>query len=636
MRRHYGQYGSFRSLANQPGVEFHLKLNKKCSLGDVGQWFGWQCKLYDIPKARAIGVRRRQTIIDAIKKTENVLPDITDWILWTRYPLTKSDQEWFDKIETHMKLDAWTYIEVEEHLSGPAEILRGTYFGELVLTNESLLQIREQAVTRIKNKWHPEVHQVVEAERHIRQVLADINDWEEILSSVTCLQSSVDLIQKNYNDSEPEVIDQLKCLCSAAGSYANSLSGIYELLKAGNYEILRQDLSNIKPPDSALSRCVRWLRSARHPSVFDATNLLADISSAYESSQRLLESSSDRLLAVVAEAGCGKTQLAAQLTLGSVDIPAGVLLYGADLQAGQSLDDLARRVVIQGQPTPSFDALIAAVNAAGERASRRIAIVIDGLNESEDPRNWKALIAPLESILSNYDNVCVICTLRGAFVELSLPDETTQLKIPHFEEDTESAVDKYFEYYKIDPSDAELYWGLLQHPLTLRMFCEVTNPERIHTVGVERMPDSLTPLFERYLDQVAERIAELSPRSFRYYASNVRSALSSIGSTLWEENNRSLDVKALRNKLSDDQRSWNDSIVRLLEDEGVLIRGLDRDDNSEREAIVFDLLAGYIIADALLDTYRGKEFEVWLNLTETKAKIFGDYNTRHPLADDIF
>ena len=39
VRLNFGSYGAFRALANQPGVEFHLKLDKRCdALGDPGRW----------------------------------------------------------------------------------------------------------------------------------------------------------------------------------------------------------------------------------------------------------------------------------------------------------------------------------------------------------------------------------------------------------------------------------------------------------------------------------------------------------------------------------------------------------------------------------------------------------------------
>ncbi len=239
-----------------------------------------------------------------------------------------------------------------------------------------------------------------------------------------------------------------------------------------------------------------------------------------------------RLTAVTAEAGCGKTELAAQLTAPAGDRPAGILLHGRDLRAGDNLDTLASRVVIHGTPVRSMEALVAAVAAAAQRAGRRLPIIIDGLNEAEDPRDWKAGLASLGETLRPYPHVLMACMLRPAFVKEALPDSLRTLEIPGFGHDTGEAARRYFAHYRINATDADLPWGLLEHPLTLRLFCEVTNSDRRHEVGVEAMPSSLTDLFDRYLDQAAERIAELAPRRNRYYKADVRRALVVIGAAL--------------------------------------------------------------------------------------------------------
>jgi len=65
------------------------------------------------------------------------------------------------------------------------------------------------------------------------------------------------------------------------------------------------------------------------------------------------------------------------------------------------------------------------------------------------------------------------------------------------------------------------------------LFCEVTNPKRQNVVGIEAMPQSLTALFEKYLEQAADRVAQLAPRSNRYYQQDVRAAYEEIGLALW-------------------------------------------------------------------------------------------------------
>ena len=76
--------GSLWHEANQPGVEFHLRLTSDCSLGKSGRWFGWQCRWYDLPAAKPLGAARKKKIEDAVTLSEKVLPDLTDWVLWTR------------------------------------------------------------------------------------------------------------------------------------------------------------------------------------------------------------------------------------------------------------------------------------------------------------------------------------------------------------------------------------------------------------------------------------------------------------------------------------------------------------------------------------------------------------------------
>lgn len=636
VRRHYGMFGRFFALANQPGVEFHLRLESPCLLGEAGRWYGWQCRWYKQPSGRAISTTRRRKIEEAIATTEAELPEITDWVLWTRYPLTEGDQKWFYGLPTDMQLHLWTAAEVEEHLSGPAEILRATYFGELVLTPDLLRERHAASAARIKRRWQPEVHQVVNAERAIQRKLGALEAWSDLHDLASVLEEGAVSIAADISSLPTTLVDTSNELVDSARALATSLAQTYTALAGGDYEVLRQQLSyrhSLKPEWRVL---VRQLRAGNLSTALTATNVLADVHRAHASLIALYQALEGRLVAVIADAGCGKTQLAAQLTAPSQERPAGVLLHGTDLHAGHSLDDLAKNVVVNGRPVASFDALAAAVDAAGQRASRRLPIVIDGLNEAEDPRDWKGQLASLATTLQAHPYVLVICTLRSAFTTEALPDDVERLEIPDFENDAIEAVQRYFSYYRIDPQDAELPWDLLRHPLTLRMFCEVTNPERKQTVGVEAMPGSLTALFDRYLEQVAERITELAPRSQRYYESDVRTAINEIGLALWEKKTTSLEIVELRRRLGDEARPWDQSIVRALEQDGVLLRIPGERPSASHVAVVFDALAGHLVADALLGEFGGRGFEDWIKDPNIITSLTGGLDQRHPLASDIF
>ena len=288
---------------------------------------------------------------------------------------------------------------------------------------------------------------------------------------------------------------------------------------------------------------------------------------------------------------------------------------------------------MRGKPLKSFEALVAAVDAAAQREATRLPIVIDGLNEAEDPRDWRDQLTSLSVDLAKYENVQVICTLRSAFAKEALPENFEFLQIPGFEDDLREAVGRYFDYYKIDALDAELPWELLNHPLTLRIFCDVTNPDRKQTVDVTSIPGSLTILFERYLEQVATRITDLSPSACRFFPTDVAAALSKIGQALWVGHCREIEIAELRKLLGDETRSWDQSLVAALEHDGVLFREPSEKPGQGNMSITFDALAGHVVADALLDEFPGEKFDSWIRELQNSVSV-EDRNGRAIMVPD--
>lgn len=634
VRRHYGQFGKFRALANQPGVEFHLKLTSACDLGAPPRWFGWQCKWYDLKNGEDLGAARRQQIKEGIEKTERLLPNVTDWILWTRHVLTKRDQEWFYQLPAKVKLELWSAAEVEDRLSGPTAILRETYFGELILTPEILADLHERAVAPIRSRWLPEVHQTVEAERSIHKTLGEHEAWglireikDQLAEDIIGVEASVEGLPTAQQEATREAIEQARIACTA-------LSHSDDLLERGQYDVLIDELMLNVRPTQGHQHLLRQLRSMRHPISLHTTNMLADMQRAQNVLLTLRDALERSLVAVVADAGCGKTQMSAQLTAATERRSAGLLLRGRALSSGQTLNDLARNISVRGKPVESFEALVAAVDAAGQRQGRRLPIVIDGLNEAEDPRDWKDQLASLMVIVEDYANVQVISTLRSAFTEDALPEDVARLEISGFDEDRVKAVRRYFRYYKIDAADAELPWDLLDHPLTLRIFCDVTNPDRKEPVGVGAIPGSLTTLFDRYLDQVAKRIAELAPARQRIFQADVHSALSKIGLALWSLHSRSIDLTELRRLLNDEGVAWNQSIVAALEHDGILFREPSDTSSQGRMSILYDALAGHVVAASLLGEHSDR-FDSWIQDEKTSKALSTHRAQANSLIDSI-
>lgn len=633
VRQKFGSFGVFHALANQPGVEFHLKLDTQCDgLGDASRWWGWQCKWYELSPSGELGSTRRAKIEEGLRKSETYLPGLTDWVLWTRRTLTKSDQKWFSGLSSRMRLHLWTSDEVDNLLNGQAAVLRSTYFGELVLTPDTLREHHEHAVAPIRTRWQPDVHHVGEAERKLRRMLGESNSWNVLQELSSELRTNAQAVETSP-PAPPLLAPVVTNVIVTSRQSADTLDKVAEGICCGDLDLLRDELTarpRTLPTDVAIAP--RRLRSGNHRVGLYSTNAVAACRDALRLLDEIETDFASRAVAVLAPAGCGKTQLAAQLTSGTATRPPGVLLHGRELHATHSADDLARRLSIASQPMPSMEALLAAVDAAGQRTGHRLPVVIDGLNEAEDPRMWKALLASLEATLTKYPYVLLVCTLRPEFVDDALPDGMCRVKMQGYGKETTQAIREHFHYWKIDYTDAVLP-QFLKHPLTLRLFCEVTNPTRKQIVGVNAMPGSLTALFDLYLEQASVRVVELASRVHRFYTHDVNKAISVIANKLWEERNRSIEFDELRTILNDTQRPWDQSLVRALEHEGVLIR--IPSDGHGAFMPVYDLLAGHIVANALLVKHGQGDFETWFRQSSTTTLLAGGYDDRHPLADDI-
>lgn len=631
IRRHYGQYGFFKELANQAGVEFHLKLDQDCALGDSTRWYGWQCKWYDIPKATNIRGARRSQIVDAIEKSKNSLKELTDWVLWTKNILTKADQEWFYGLQANypFKLHLQTCDDIESLLVGPALALREAYFGELVIDEQVLNQHYQIIASTHSKKFQPEVHQTVKVEKIIEKCLGRHSSWESLESleksinhNLTTVKAAVNLVDNYIQTTLPDFITDGERL----SVFLNSL---FSELAAGNFEKAKELLVEDLSCDwSRYRKTIARLRANRSHTAMFAANLLADFYAFSQEIKKVRNALNARVITVVGKAGDGKTDLALEICRPREGINAGVLFLGKDLNAGENLDHLVKSFKIYGRPVNTFEDLLEAVDAAGQRLCKRIPIVIDGLSESEDPRNWRNEVAKANALLENYPNILLVLTLRGEFYKDCIPETIPTFELNGFVDDPIAAIHCYFEYYKIDALDADIPIELLTHPLTLRLYCESANSERRIVVGVEALPRSQVAIFEKYFEKAIDHIVDLSPSNQRLYHEDIEDTLLKIAEVLWTENRRTLDFNQARSIANEVVRSGS-SLIKSLESEGVLLRYRSQNGNHEI-GFSYDLMAGFKIAEYLL---KG-DFNNWVG--ENIHKIQYGKSHSNTFAYDVF
>lgn len=654
VRAQFGGFGSFRALKNQPGVEYHINLSKDCpSLGNANQWFGWQCKWFAVNKDKSLKAASKSDIVDSLDKTVKFLPNLTDWVLWTPFTLTTNDQKWFYGLAAKYpyNLHLWAEEELDNWLSGSAEMLRKTYFGELVLSFETLKEQHERSIAPIKDRWLAPVHQVTDAESEVRRALAKptaYGELETIKQSLTKCKSNILKFESSLTD-ESEFLQAFLC---SADEYLGVLDNLDAMLADGDIESLHEWLTNPKlKVSNDTKRFVRILRKRNLQIALDAANALDDMLLAKKLFDAVDEKLNTKLIAILADAGGGKTQLSAQLSCANNDGVYGVYIQGKYLSKAGSLDTLANKYKINGTRVNTFEELVFALNAAGQRAKCRLPIVIDGLNEAEDPRIWKGELASLLPVLGNAKNVLVVCTLRTgelprqgyydrrhvdqreSFAVQALPDEITKFEMDGFGEYTVEAIKDYLRYYKIDAGDTELPINFFKRPITLRIYCEVTNPSKSSVVKVNQFPTSLPDIFGKYIEYSCKKISEMSHLSPGYSESDIKVALYYLGQCLWESNSRDCNEKIFKDYVQDNV-VWDVSLVNLLAQEGIIFRNPGDTPGQFELTPVYDALGGYLIADYLISLNAKDSTLEWFK-TDAVVKKFGGDDS-HLLSSDIF
>jgi hypothetical protein len=617
VRRHYEGRGPLLTRKQQPGVEFHLRLeHADPALGDAGRHWGWQCRWYEPDAFRADGSRllaaQRKKIEEAIAKSAEHVPGLTDWVLWTREKLGAEDGRWFDGLEAPFTLHRWDEETMAGLLSGPAEILRETWFGDLVLDRDTLIGKRRLALAPIEHRYEAELHVRTPSERSLARVL-----WgpepRDIAARRAHLRRAATELQAGRG------ADDLTRRTGVALAEATSrISGLGALIEEGRLPSpaeVREAAGEADELD-ALSEEIRQRTEEDEDPGTGLGGAGIALGAAHSALSRMADNLELGVVVVAGGAGAGKTHLAAKLS-GPDDDPAGVLVLGRQFEARIVDDDIARSADLG----TSIGRLLESLEALGMRRGRRVPLVIDGINESEEPTAWKDTLARLRTRLTGFRHVVLVVTVRPAYTRLVLPVGSRGINLEGLAGVEAAAVRRYFTYFKIAADQEAIDWWRPSDPLLLSLFCRTVNGERKETVEAAGLPRSLGEVFEAYLHELTVRVGTamgLGPEQ-------VDSALAALARAFLEGGARELSVAAVAGALGDAPRAARKDLMRFqLEAEEVLVRDVLED--GEKALFGYDLLAGHLIA---------KDLVARLSPTEIAADPMASVIAGHPLAEDI-
>lgn len=639
VRRRWGAFGQLRDRLNQPGIEFHLQLHSPSGeLGNPPRWWGWQCKYYTLTAGNGLRATQRRDIEAAVLKAREDVPELTDFVLCVPRLPRKADLEWYDgelqeRAPRGLRLHRWGPDDLEAIVEAGAAVLRESFFGELVLSSEALAACHAQSVEPIRRRWVPDVHVVTHVEARLNQTLLREEGAEGLARHAEVLMRLTEDLRESRDHLPEQDKARVELLARETQGIAEAMSGLVEAFAAHRSDAAVELLAQVTPPKMAMADVVatcRRLKILPSRAATAAATLVADIRRALAAIAEVRGQSAYPILAVIGDAGSGKSHLGAEITKPTEGRPAGLFIRGTHLIRDGTLDQLAARV--PGFGFDSFAQLLEACDAAGARAGVRLPIVIDGLNEAHRPEDWPDLIAQLLPTLDGYPNVRVVLTYRGALTDAMRRDELGEILLELDDFEIANATSRYFAHYRIDPGEAPVPLWLFSELLFLRIYCEATNPDRDQWVGAEALPQSLVDVFERYIEQACSRVSK-RPNRPTLPPGFVQHKLDAFALHLWNADTRELKWDGAKQLFDGNAQEWDGSLLRALDEEGLLFSDDQAGFAGRACAPVFDRLGGYLIASALVRKNAPADVFKYFATPEFWSRLTGQ--ARHPYAEDI-
>ena len=198
---------------------------------------------------------------------------------------------------------------------------------------------------------------------------------------------------------------------------------------------------------------------------------ISDIISKAKQYLRMQKYLDEKGLAIVGDAGCGKTFTLCKISEKLCKKENAYLLFGTDFSASEMpLETILRK--FKWKQSNSFDLL----NDKMQKEGKFAIFIIDAINEGAGMYFWQEKLPTLLNQIRKWSRIKIIVSIRKQAVQTDVLNETiegfTRLSIPGFR-DVREAVKKFFEHYNID-KDIDDFNQILSfsNPLFLKIFCE--------------------------------------------------------------------------------------------------------------------------------------------------------------------
>ena len=342
---------------------------------------------------------------------------------------------------------------------------------------------------------------------------------------------------------------------------------------------------------------------------------LHELENALEGFENLLQSGATETachgaLLLTGEAGQGKTHLFCDAAQRSVDAsrPAIVLLGGRF--SGQcAWSEIAEQL---GLGQVGSEVLIGAMQAAAEASKAPFLLLIDALNEAENPRAWQNELPSLLAEIAQNPWISIGVSVRSTYRETVLPAEglsgIAEVEHQGFAGCELDATERFFSTSGLEQPGIPLLTPEFTNPLFLKLYCE-----GLKETGLSALPAGesyVSNVFNHYLKSKADRITnrlKLDPGT-----RPVQGAIDAFCKALADANRDRLareHATEIINKFALGQDQWPDTMLGALLSEGVLSADKAWDpDSAERVDVIrftYQRFADYRVGSALLEPLDG-------------------------------
>lgn len=666
--RLYENSGKFTPIDDSgggDGVEFYLTFPN-------GDEWGWQAKFY-YPNIRLNVPNRKKSIRKSLDKSIKVHTRLKKWFLCTPSDFTTEENKWFktlNKISPTIKLEHWGKRKFNNFINKPEFIgIQKNFFGDLELDINWFCSQVEKQISNVRDKFIPELHTETEVDFKIHCLLADSKIKEFIKKNIDRAKSGIKDFQEEGDkfekiplnnipsDTKEQILKIILLLNDDQEKIIQSVQYFSNLVENGfikqaldfkleNTDKLRKNIEELTDVSMSIYKLAQespkekkdpisyiWYKLSKLSEYLDEFNItILKIEDAVHNFK-------DSGLHIFGDALIGKTHIACHICEERIknNLPA-ILLLGRDFTNDKTIE---RKIleILDIEAQYSWSDFILALESVADAYRTRILIVIDALNEAETIGIWRNQISGFIDSLKKSPKIVLITTCKTRYIDAIWNGGKPKNYIYAYgfdEDNSEEAINKYFSYYKLSADLTLAPLTQFKHPIYLRIFCEVKNPERKEEKQIYIGEQTLFEVFEEFLQLCNKRICEKLSKPPNLNI--IQNILKKIAKVLWENKSRYInysDAIQLIDGKTLSEIDWYKSFTKALLDEGLLI-SINYIDNEKKVSFTYDLLGGYLIAKHLLDKQsiedikkivKSKEFEEYL--------LSDDFIKLHLLYEDI-